>query len=608
MADNTQTKQSLKSKLGGLMGNFRKYWNTPEEGRYVPYKEYLSIFAAVGGNYSASYIMGFLSFGTGCYLVAFYYEIPILTFTAINTFFIAAGYFWSILNMGVDANLGFLPKKVERRYNTVYLVFTVLGLAFMIFDMSKILPWPDFIREYADMKWPGLNLMSICKIFGVHWVVCGWGGFRAIFIRKKLVPKLGRYKIFAYSNVIQCVILALLICELPLYKEPLIDRVWKLYTLFAFYGMLNFTGSPQAIADNISPNAHERMLVRSWPVKLSHIVRSILTILLPTIAGWLFRDGIRDIGTFKYLLPVCLILCTILMFSGLNKIHERIPAPPVEKKKYYSFWTCIRGIFRNKYLWIRQVSFLLDSLGNGMLAIKTIMLVYVWRETGLYFALAENVIAFVGNPGAFLAPWIRKRFQYKTLYVFKQLVSFCASGVYALAIFFLGKTNWLCGLAMFLAMCVCDALNSAIEIASSDMDIRVNDYQMYLSGERFEAYQGVIGWFTTPISTLVSLIIPLMFYRFGFTSDWDILFIESVRMKCVITGLAFDMAGYLLMTLPYIFFWDYTDEKHTKVMEELKKREEAAARGETVLNAFGEVIFEGDPPAASAAETEPPAS
>lgn len=593
MSEQTKEKVPFKTKVRNLGTEFKTHWNTPAEGKYVPYKEYLSIFAAVGGNYSAAYLLGFLSFGTGCYLVAFYYEIPILTFTAINAFFIVSGYFWSILNMGVDANLGFLPKKTEQKYNAVYLTFTVLGLLFLFLDFSSILPFPEAVVNYANTKWPGLNLYSICKIFGIHWFVCGWGGFRAIFIRKKLIPKLGRYKIFAYSNVIQCLVLAILICELPLYEEPLIDRVWKLYVLFALYGMLGYTGSPQSIADNISPNGHERMLVRCYPVKLSHLIRSIIKMIIPTVAGMMFTNGIRDRGTFQYIIPISLVISTGIMFLGLGKIKERIPAPPLEKKKYFSFWDCIDGIMKNKYLWIRQASVLLDSLGNGMLDIKTILLIYTWRETGFFFAIAEQVISFVGNPGAFLAPWIRKHFQYKTLYVFKQLVQFGASGCYILAFLFLGSSHKICGVVIFIALCVCDAMKSAIELASSDMDIRISDYQMYLSGERFEAYQGVVGWFTSPISALISLIIPLMFYRCGFTSDWDVLFIDSVRIKCMLIGLAFDMVGYLLMCLPYLLFWDYTDEKHTEIMRVLQERAEAAA-------AEGGAVPAGEPVMASA--------
>ena len=162
-----------------------------------------------------------------------------------------------------------------------------------------------------------------------------------------------------------------------------------------------------------------------------------------------------------------------------------------------------------------------------------------------------------------------------------------------LAILFLGNTHWLCGLAMFIALCVCDALKSAIEEASADMNIRISDYQMYISGERFEGYQGVVGWFTSPISALVSMIIPLLFYRCGFTSDWDVLFIDSVRLKCMFIGLAFDMAGYVLMIMPYLLFWDYSDEKHTEIMQVLAERakqaeeQPAASDGEAAVAAVG---------------------
>lgn len=580
-------KVPLKQKAGNLINDFKTHWNTPEEGKYVPYKEYISILFAVGGNYSAEYLLSFLSFGTGCYLVAYYYEIPILTFTAINAFFLVSGYIWSILSMGVDANLGILPKKTEKKYFAVYLTVAAIGLILLIFDMSSILPIPESIANYVNTAWQGLNLYSILKIFGIHMFVSGWGGFRAILAKKKLIPKVGRYKVFAYANVIQCLIVVILICELPIYEKPLTDRVWILYVLFQLYGMWCFTGSPQQIANNISPNGHERMIIRCWPVKLSHLLRSLMTFIIPTVAGVCFTNGIRDRGTFQYIIPIALGLSTVVMFIGLGKIKERIPAPPIEKKKYYSFWDCIGGIMKNKYLWIKQASALLDSLGNGMIGIKQILLIYTWRETGFFFALAENVISFVGNPGAFLAPWIRKRFQFKTLYVFKQIVMFVSSGFYILAFLFLGNSPMICGVVLFIGICCCDALKSAIEEASADMDVRISDYQMYISGERFESYQGVVGWFTGPISSLISLIIPLMFYRCGFTSDWDVLFIDEVRIKCMLIGLGFDMAGYILMCLPYLLFWDYTDDKHAHIMKVLQERADAA---EAEDNNIGEPV------------------
>ncbi len=568
-------------KKDNIFKEMKKYWNTPAEGKHVPYKEYFSIFAAVGGDYTLKYLQSFLTFGTGCYLIAHYYEIPLLTFSAINVFFIASTYFWNLLTMGVDANLGFLPKKIEQKYNAVYLIFAMLGLLMLIFDFSFILP--DGVANILDTRWKGINSFNIFKIFGAHFLTNGWSGFRNILIRKKLLKKLGRYKIFAYANVIQCIIVVILICELPLYKLPLTDRVWTLYLLFQLYTIFNYVGFTQSVADNISPNPQERLYVRSFPVKISHFVQNIVNVLLPTIAGVMFLDGVKDIGTFRYLIPVFFVVSSGVMFIGLRKIKERIPMPPLENREYLSFWHCVSGIFKNKYLWIIKIAELLDSLGNGMLDMKRILLIYTWRETGLFFSIAEIIYKMSGNPGQFLAPWIRKRFQYKQLIVFKYIVLAMRNGVYILAILFLGNSHFLCGLAIYIAMLVSNTLEAAVGIAQDDTKIRVTDYQMYISGERLEEYQKIISWFTTPITTLVSLIVPLMFYRVGFTSDWDVLYMGDVRVQCMLIGLCFDLAGYVLMTLPYLFMWDFTDEKHAHIMEVLKQRAEegnAAAEGD----------------------------
>lgn len=598
---NENTTEKELGKVKTLFANLKRDWKTPPPGRYVPFREYLSIFAATGGDYTLSYLRGFLSFGTGCYLVAFYYQIPLLTFSAIGTFFIAFGYLWNILGMGVDANLGFLPKKVERRYFTVYLTFTALGLLLLIFDFSRLLP--ENARFFLDSQWPALNAFSIFKIFGTYFLTNGWGGFRSIVIRKLLLKKLGRYKLFAYANIVQGMVVTLLICWLPLYEKPMTDRVWMLYLLFSLYGMFNFQGFSQAVANNISPNQEERMLVRAYPVKIGHIVQNIVNFILPTVAGAIFVEGIRDRDMFRYLLPGFFIVSSAIMFQGLRNIKERIPAPPIEKKEYYSFWTCIGGIFKNKYLWINHIAGLLDSLGNGMLNMKTILMIYTWRETGLFFSVAEIVLKFAGTPGQMLSPFIRRRFQYKTLIVFRYIVSSLRSAVYIVAFLFLGKKPLLCGILLFVAYFIGDALNAPVGVAQEDMNVRVSDYQMYISGERFEAYQGVIGWFTGPISALVSLIIPLMFVSVGFTSDWDVLYMDDVRIKCMVIGIAFDLVGYLLMIIPYLFFWDFTDEKHREVMQVLQER---ADRLSAEQESEALAAANGDPVPAAGSASAPP--
>ena len=376
-------------------------------------------------------------------------------------------------------------------------------------------------------------------------------------------------------------IMVLLICWLPIYEKPLTERIWVLYLLFSAYGMFAYTGGASAISSTISPDPHERMLVRCYPEKLSHLFNSIVIVsVLPMLASTLTGD-ITNINTYRYIIPIMMMFCTLLMFGGLGSIKERIPQPPVEKKKYIPFWDGINGVIKNKYLWINAISGLIDALGNGSLAVKDIILIYTWRERGIIYVIVQNLVSMVGNPGAFLAPWIRKRFQYKTLIIFKRLVFAGQCFGYICAFYFFKDNYFMSGLIMLIALCIGDMLNSAIELADQDMGVRLRDYQMYLSGERLESYSGVIGWFTAPFSAIISLIIPILFYRVGFTADYDILFVDDIRSKCMMIGMAFDLVGHLLCIIPYAFFWDYTDEKHAKVIEVLEERERLAAAGAT---------------------------
>ena len=40
-----------------------------------------------------------------------------------------------------------------------------------------------------------------------------------------------------------------------------------------------------------------------------------------------------------------------------------------------------------------------------------------------------------------------------------------------------------------------------------------------------KAFRGVFGWFTGPITSFVGMIIPILLLKFGFNSNWDVLFI-----------------------------------------------------------------------------------
>lgn len=565
------------SKVKGLIRDFKTHWNKPAPGKYVPYKEYLSIFVGSGSNYAGNKTLEYISFAAGCYLMMYHYKLPYLTFAIINIINMPLNYIWTLIGWIINDNLGFLPKKTEKKFYTLYAILTVAGLWMIFGNFSAILdPSNRFVAYLNGLE--GITAASAIKIFGTHILWNGWAGARNIFWRKKLIPKHGRYKYSLYCNTVPKIIMVWLIGWLPFYStiSDVPTRVWVANLLFACYNIFGFDNCLETCAQNCSPNIRERIFVRTWPIKLSHLMQSIIAIILPAIIS-LCKDDWADIAVFKYIIPVTFTVFAVLTLVFANQIKERIPQPPLEKKVKISFWDGMFGVMRNKYKWIQTIVGLLDSLGNGMLAFTTILYLYTFRLSGLSYSLIVALVSFAGTPPDFFTPYFIKRFSYKQVMIFFQLSRAVCYSVIVCCYVFLGQNLLLCGTLSIVMLFITEMFQTVPKSIDHDMGVRVNDYQMYLSGERLESFSGVFGWFTGPITSFVGLIIPILILQYGFNSNWDVLFIDSSRIKIIVIPIIFDIVGYILMTIPY-FFWDYDDDKQNKVMEVLRKREDVTRR------------------------------
>lgn len=565
------------SKVKGLFTEIKTHWKTPAKGKYVPYREYLDILFGVGANYAGNKTLEYISFAAGCYLMMYHYKLPYLTYAIIALINMPLNYIWVLIGWVINDNLGFLPKKTERNFNILYLFLTVAGLGLIFGDFSAFLPETNKVVAYLNGL-EGITAASAIKIFGTHILWNGWAGARNIFWRKKLVPKFGRYKYSLYCDVIPKTIMVWLIGWLPFYSTitDISTRVWVANLLFSIYNLFAFNNNLETCTQNISPNMRERIFVRSYPIKLSHLFQSILAIILPAIIDKCPNDW-ADIAVFKWIIPVTFTVFAVLTMVFAGKIKERIPQPPLEKKVKINFWDGMFGVLRNKYRWIQTIVGLLDSLGNGMLAFTTILYLYTFRLTGLTYSLIVALVSFAGTPPDLFTPYFIKRFSYKQVMIFYQLSRAVCYSVIVCCYLFCGENLILCGTLSVIMLFITEMFQTVPKSINHDMDIRVNDYQMYLSGERLESFAGVFGWFTGPITSFVGLIIPLLLLKYGFNTNWDVLFIDSSRTKIIVVPIIIDIIGYLLMTIPFIF-WDYTDDKQSKVMEVLRKREEVTRK------------------------------
>lgn len=566
----------IATKGKALFTEVKTHWNTPREGRYVPYKEYKDVIISVGCNYAGNKTLEYITFAAGCYLMMYHYKLPYLTFAIINIINMPLNYIWTLIGWVINDNLGFLPKKTERRFYGLYFALIVIGLSMIVLDYSQLFNQSSRFITYLNGL-EGISAASAFKILGTHILWNGWAGARNIFYRKKLVPKYGRYKYSLYCDVIPKCIMVVLIGWLPFYNIQDIDtRVWVANLLFSIFNLFGFPNSIETCTQNISPNLRERILIRTYPIKISHLFHSITAILLPVFIGFL-RYKWEDINVFRFVIPIAFIAYASLTMVFAGRIKERIPQPPLERKVNINFWDGIFGVMRNKYRWINTIVGLLDSLGNGMLAFTTVLYLYTFRLTGLAYSLIVALVSFAGTPPDFFTPYFLRRFSYKQIMIFYQLSRAVGNTIIVLAISFCGDNLVLCGTLCVVMLFLMEMTKTVPTSAMRDMDVRVNDYQMYLSGERLESFAGIFGWFTGPITSFVSLIIPILLLKYGFNSNWDVLFLDSTRMNIIVIPLIIDIVGYVLMTIPY-FFWDYNSEKQNKVMAVLKRRAEVTAK------------------------------
>lgn len=524
-------------------------------------------------------ISKFISFAAGCYLMMYHYKLPYLAFSVINVINMPLSYLFSLVGWIINDNLGFLPKKTERKCYGLYFSMIAVGLFMILFDFSPFISSSGALVRYLDSL-DGINTLSAIKILGTYIFCNGYGGARNIFWRKKLIPKFGRYKYSLYCDFLPKTIMVFVIGWLPLYKTigDVTTRVWAANLLFAIYNVYTFNNQLETCAQNISPDPRERIWVRTFPIKLSHFAWNIVDILIPVFIGFC-RDEWADIAVFKYVIPFTFLAFASLTLILATRVKERIPQPPLEKKVNINFWDGMTGVMYNKYRRINTIVGLLDSLGNGMLAFTTILYLYTFRLSGLIYSLIVTLVSFCGTPPDFFTPYFRKRFSYRQVMIFYQLIRAVTYTVIVICFLVCGDNLTLCGTISIIALMVEQVCSTVPKSINSDMQVQINDYQMYLSGERLESFSDVFGWFTGPITNFVGLIIPLLLLKFGFNSNWDVLFIDESRTKIIVIPIIIDIIGYLLMTIPYIF-WDYDDTKQRKVMQVLKRREEVTKKEE----------------------------
>jgi len=536
----------LKTGAINLYHDFFKYWDKPRDGEYLSNKEFVTFCAGWAACDSVKTAMGNVSFSASCFLVGSIYGISFQSIFMIGVISLPFGYIWGPLGMSVTDNLGRPPRQTMRLINYLSgLSVTVAGCLFFVNEHFLEAVVPGFPRILAVM----LLMSPVGLYFG-------------IFKLRWLSPRFGKYRPTIVIGVFPSIAILLLLVFLPFNSIGSGNRLWVIYLLFSVYGLFSgFSGQVGNLTNVVSPNSLERLKLMSYGEMIVGFFPGIIGMILPVLA--MYTGGMNNIGTFRIVIPAFVVFFAPFTLLMAFKSKERVILEKNHKPNV-NMLDGFKEVLKNKYFWILNFYQLFVDLDNGIINIANLIFIYALRMDwvlGIYAA----VIATAAIPGQLLAPTLVRKIGKKPIFmagriisIFQIIISYYAISSGHIIIF-------------FIVSYIANIINSASIRVRHAIEPDIWDYQQWLSGKRLEVSSGVFGLIFTPFNTIIAMTVPTVYALMGFTSDWDVLYNDAFRNKIFLASLVIGLVSAILSILPFLFY-DLTDEKHKKIIEDLKQR------------------------------------
>ncbi len=538
----------IASSAKNLITEVTTHWKKPKEGEHVSYKEFLYLVLGIGNSMVAASAGYNLSFTAGCMFVGAIYGLKMLDFAMLGIVNLLMNYLFSPINMIITDNLGSPPKKTMHLINWANLAFLVLGIGCFFIP-----------QQYFESFMPALP-----QVVGSKFLIQVFTTYYNILVLKKLSPKFGKYRSWIIANMLPYIISLFLLVWFPYNTLEYHEKFWVMHLFFSFWGCFASCFSQTTNMQNvISPSTTERTKIMSYGSFLWSLFPSIYNVIFPVLAA--VAGGMTSINTYRIVVPAIVILfgpmSLFLVFGVKDRvIQETQHKPQIDMKKGF------KAVLKNKYLWITNISTWMTNFSAGSINIINMAVIYSMRQDWV-MGITSTIIGTASVPGMLLAPFlIGKLGKKKIVLVGKYITVLCsfltAAGVYMDSLIVIILSTYLTSL-----------FNSLVSIATTAINADIWDYQQYISGERLDSCMGIFGYLSAPITTLGAMVVPYLYGLVGFTSDWNILYDPSLRTSVFIITVAIGAVTGLLATVPY-HFYDFTEEKHKKMMEELKVRAE----------------------------------
>lgn len=544
-------KMDVKSKVMEGISYVKERWDTPAKGEYTNLKEFLSYCFGTMGICSFTYLCNdVVSFASG-YFCGSIMEIKLMDFTVIAFIGLIVKYltlYIESISMTIFENLGHLNKKKARSAAAAYIICALIGIGFYFIPSEPF----EFI------------IKGLPQIIGNMLTIMGVGGLVNWFLRSKLCKKYGRYKPFMMIYGVPIALITTAMVFVP----PTLDYTTKIVILHflvtlrnRFSALYYDTASP--IVGLISPNMVERQKYYSIGNIFLGFLRSIFRIVFPILI--VSTGGYLSITSYKVFIPIFSVIGVVLGWS-FAKVKERVAAN-TEITPKVDFKHSAKLLLSNKYFWIINIATMFNLWNNLSDGVINYIFIYQMRiEWIIGFLGIFGVTSVIGN---LITPILIKRFEKRTCIIFMRSIWAAVTACYLIAL----KLQSVPLLILFIF--IRSAFSAASNGIANNLTADVLDYHQWKTGERADNIQSIFNWFTTPIITLLGLVSPWLFAKVGYTSDWDVLFDETIFFNVMNIHVILTVSGLILSTLPFLFY-NYTKKMHDDCVAEIAEREAKA--------------------------------
>ena len=544
----------VKEKVTEGITYVKSRWSSPAKGEYTNLQEFLSYCFGTMGICGFTFLINdVVTFGAG-YFCGSIMEIKLMDFTIISFIAMVVKYatlYIESISMTVFESLGHLAKDKFKKA-----LFSYIGVA-IVGGICYFIPSAPFESIIKGLP----------QIVGNMLVVMGVGGLFNWFMRYKLCKRFGRYKPFMMIYGIPVALLTVAMAFVPttLDYTTRIVLLHLLVTIRSRFSLL-YCDNPTAIVALVTPNMVERQKYYSIGAIFLGFFRSIFRIVFPIMI--VSTGGYLSVKSYRVFVPI-LAFASILMGMAFFKVKERVAANQEEAPKI-DFKKSAKQLLSNKYFWIVNLS-MAFNLWN-MLADGVINYIFIYKmriEWIIGFLSIAGVTGVIGN---LLTPLIIKKFEKRTCILFMRSVWIAITACYLLALKLESVP------LLLILIFVRSPISTACNGISNNMTADVLDYHQWKTGERADNMQSIFSWFTVPMVTALGLVSPWLLGKFGYTSDWDVLFDSAIFGNIMNIYVILTVVGLIISTLPYLFY-NYTRAQHDQYVAEIAERE-GKANGE----------------------------